>query len=72
MVQNCEQCTLEINNVKADLKSEIDRKAASLVYNIAEHKKKIDARVNKVIVNIDEKLDIVNNFEIIANAATIF
>ena len=72
VVQNCEQCTLEINNVKADLKSEIDRKAASLVYNIAEHKKKIDARVNKVIVNIDEKLDIVNNFEVIANTATIF
>ena len=72
VAQNCQECTLEINDVTMNLKSEIDRRAASLVYDITEHKKKIDARVNKVLMNIDEKLDIVNEFEAFANTATIF
>ena len=42
VAQNCQECILEINSVKADLISEIDKRAMGLVFDITEHKKKVD------------------------------
>ena len=72
VAQNCQECILEINSVKADLISEIDKRAMGLVFDITEHKKKVDTSVNKLVVNIDEKLGIVKDLETITNTATIF
>ena len=72
VAQNCQQCTLEIIDVKADLISEIDKRAANLVFDITEHKKKTDAYISDEVAEIDEKLSIVSGIEDITNMKTIF
>ena len=72
VAQNCQECTLEIIDMKAKLINEIDRRAANLVFDITEHKKKADARINEEVAEIDEKFAIVNSIEEITNKKTIF
>ena len=72
VAQNCQECTVEIRGMKEDLINEIDRRASSLIYDINEHQKKVDANVKKVVMNIDEKLDIVKDLEENINTASVF
>ena len=72
VAQNCRECTLEIIDMKAVLISEIDRRAANLVFDITEHKKRVDACISEEVTEIDEKFAIVNGIEEITNMKTIF
>ena len=72
VAQNCQECTQEIIDVKADLINEIDRRAANLVFDITEHKKKADASINEAMANIDDKLATLNSIEEISKTKSIF
>ena len=72
VTQNCQQCISEIIDVKADLISEIDRRATNLVFEITKQKKKTDASVSRKIADINEKLALVSDIEEITNTKTIF
>ena len=70
--QNCQECTLDIIDVKTDLVNEINQRAAELVHDITEQKSKVDSRVSEAIANIDEKLIMVKEFEVVAMNKSIF
>ena len=70
--QNCQECTLDIIDVKTDLINEINQKAAELVHDITEPKSKVDSRVSEAVANIDEKLVVVKEFEMVAMNKSIF
>ena len=72
VAQNCQDCTSEVRNVKADLINKINHKAEQLVEEITGQKDKTDSRINKEIANIDEKLVMAKDFEKIAKNKAIF
>ena len=70
--QNCQECTLEIIHVKADLIREIDKRATDLVYEIKQQKENTDASINEAIAEIDEDLVKLSTLERGTNRETVF
>ena len=71
VAENCQECTKEVITRKDHLIREINQIAEKLVGDITEHKNKVDTGINKTFVYIDEKLDLVKDFEIIAKSKAI-
>ena len=72
MIQNCQECSKEIVNVKADLISEIDSRGSNLVDNIKEQKEKTARCINDAVAEIDEDLVMLCALEKKTNSETVF
>ena len=72
MTENCQECTSEVIARKDYLISEINQIAGNLVRDIAEQKNKVDIGINKTFAYIDNKLDLVKDFETIAKNKAVF
>ena len=72
VTQNCQECSKEIVNVKADLISEIDSRGTNLVRDITEEKEKTTRCINDAVAEIDEDLIMLCALEKKTNSETVF
>ena len=70
--ENCQECTSEVTAVKEHLISEINKITGNLLHDLREQKNKVYLGIDKSFANIDEKLDLLEDFEMIAKNKTVF
>ena len=72
VTQNCQECSKEILNMKADLINEIDSRGTNLVRDITEEKEKTTRCISDAVAEIDEDLVMLCALEKKTNSETVF
>ena len=70
--ENCRECASEVKDFREYVITKINQKSERLLNYIEQHKNKSDTETNKVIDNIDRKLDFLKDFGKIARSKSIF
>ena len=72
VVENCRECTSEVKARRDHLIREINQRTGDLLHDIEEQKNKVCLGISKAFANIDEKFDLLKDFESIAKNKAVF
>ena len=72
VMENCLEGTSEVKARRDYLIKEINLRTGALLYDIEEQKNKVCLGIRKAFANIDEKFDLLKDFEAIAKNKTVF